>query len=192
MGASGSQAAARCVSVALAYSPSIEVARSALGELGQSDVRQAAHAARGHGGPRDDDYVSDAVRPEVVALWLGSDPAASAEAGHLVHCDGRPFSSAELDLAWSLSRDERAAVLEALELRVTEAVALLAHEQADGAARIAAADARVAASEKRVADITAELAMLHRADYRNHCRRRAWRRGWDRTRPWAPSGSSGP
>lgn len=132
------------------------------------------------------------VRPDVVALWLGSDPAESARAGHLVHRDGSPFTGDELDLAWSFTDDERAAVLEAAELRVTEAAALLAHEESAGAARIAAADARVAEADKAVARITAELAMLHRADYRDYACRRALRRGWDRTRPWAPSGRSGP
>lgn len=79
------------------------------------------------------------VRPEVVALWLGSDPAASAAAAQLVHRDGRPFTDDELDLAWSFTEEERAAVLEAAELWVAEAEALLAQEEAAGAARIAAA-----------------------------------------------------
>lgn len=136
--------------------------------------------------------MSAAVRPEVVALWLGSDPAASARTGRLVHRDGRPFTDAELVVAWSFTGDERLAVLEAAELRVAEAGALLAHEEAEGAARIAAADAQVAAAERAVALIRAELAMLGRASYRDYARRRAWRRGWDRTRPWAPSGRSGP
>lgn len=132
------------------------------------------------------------VRPEVVALWLGSDPVASAMAGHLVHRDGRPFTDDELDLAWSFTDDERAAVIEAAELRVAEAGALLAYEEDAGAERIAAADARVTAAEKAVARITAELAMLRRADYRDYARRRAFRRGRNRTRPSAPASRSGP
>ncbi len=36
------RAAANCVSVALAYSPSVKTAREALEELGRSDVRRAA------------------------------------------------------------------------------------------------------------------------------------------------------
>jgi len=46
--------------------------------------------------------------------------------------------------------------------------------------------------QREVARLRAELAMLCRAEYRDHCRRRAECRGWDRTRPWAPLPRSGP
>lgn len=107
------------------------------------------------------------VRPEVVALWLGSDPMAASEAGRLVHRDGAPFTDAELDLAWSFTADERAVVLERAELRLAEAEAMLA----DAAARHKAAK---------------------RAKYRDYRRRRGDRRGRIRARPPPAGYRSGP
>jgi hypothetical protein len=92
------------------------------------------------------------VRPEVVALWLGSDAMAASEAGRLVRRDGAPFTDAELDLARSCTPDERAVVLERAELRLAEAEAMLA----DAVARHKAAK---------------------RAKYRDYRRRRGERRG---------------
>jgi hypothetical protein len=138
--------------------------------------------------------VSEPVRSEVVALWLGCDVAASGRAGHMVHFGGEPFTDDDVALAWSFTEDERSAVIEVLELRLAEAEALLAHAEAEGAARIAAAEAavalaeaRAAAADKAVADAAAELVMMHRRDYEDYCRRRADHRGWDRTRPRAPT-----
>ncbi|MGH3302606.1 MAG: hypothetical protein ACRDOK_13150 [Streptosporangiaceae bacterium] len=126
------------------------------------------------------------IRPEVVALWLGADILAASDAGRLVHRGGRPFTDAELDVAWSFTDDERAAVLEAAAMRVTEAEVMYEHEAAKGAARIAAADARVAAAEQLADRASAALARLRRADYRAYCRKRQVRRGRDRTRPLTP------
>jgi hypothetical protein len=137
--------------------------------------------------------VSDAVRPEVVALWLSCDVAASAKAGRLLRQDGQQFTADEVALAWTFTEDERSAVIEVLELRLAAAEALLAHAEAEGAARIAAAEAAVAAAEaqlaaadKAAADAAAQLSMLHRRAYRHYCRWRADHRGGDRTRPLTP------
>ncbi len=135
----------------------------------------------------------------MVALWLGCSVDASGKAGRLLHQDGRQFTEGEVALAWSLTEDERSAVIEVLELRVAEAEAPLAHAEAEGATRVAAAEAavvtaeaRAAAADKATAGAAAELAMLHRKDYRDYCRWRVDHRGWDRTRPWAPLRRSGP
>jgi hypothetical protein len=130
--------------------------------------------------------MTNEIRPEIVALWLGADIFAASKAGQLVHCGGRLFTEAELDLAWSFTPAERDAVHEALALRVTEAEILLAHAEDEHAARIAAADARVAAAEQMADRARAALAKLRHADYRDYCRRREARRGWDRTRPLTP------
>lgn len=107
------------------------------------------------------------VRPDVVALWLDANLLADLPAGSLAHRDGTLFTAGELDLAWSLTAAEHAAILEVAELRVIEARTACAHERAW-------LDAR------------------QRGEYQDYRRRRRERRRHDRTGPPQPAYRRGP